>query len=449
MVVQNYQETLLRSTEFKVLAVFKVLVLIREKKLPLTLLAEFKVTTSLQVALVQSLENLETYSFTLTKQVLPLKSLTFEGLRDLSFQMLFKLILNPVIKVFSSMNYCGFSSNWSPHVAILKLQHYLLRIKKSGSTCVLLQGSISSNTFSDKIFLTKLTQKLPIPFKFRILFLHWLDLELISFKTSYLTTWAIPENLGILSGLLLTFIFNEQERLLSCVTHTFILKTSVSLFRNSTKLTVPFVSRFADQQILGCYSKFNAQVIRFFWTQFFMRRATKFHVNRCIFIIPTSSVDIFYLGYGILFHGITSNRNTRVTLNIHQESKLLFYRNLRRIFETSIHKSSYELISLINPVIKYWQAYFYLSFSQFDYQFLVAYIHSLCWRWIVQKHPKGSKNLLANYYFDKFKEKTYWVFRGYKKTFALLDFRSKVNYLRVAPATSIYCPYIKTIKRQI
>lgn len=111
MVVQNYQETLLRSTEFKVLAVFKVLVLIREKKLPLTLLAEFKVTTSLQVALVQSLENLETYSFTLTKQVIPLKSLTFEGLRDLSFQMLFKLILNPVIKVFSSMNYCGFSSN--------------------------------------------------------------------------------------------------------------------------------------------------------------------------------------------------------------------------------------------------------------------------------------------------------------------------------------------------
>jgi retron-type reverse transcriptase len=149
-----------------------VLTLIQRREVILEVSSSFKLATLNKLKLVQSLDNIENYSLIFTKQEFPVVGsnlLTFEKLRDLSFQMLFKLILEPVIEVFADKNSYGFRKNRSSHQALANLGLHLTSLKNISSSFVLLKGSLSH--CSDKSFLRWILQKIPIPVKLKGLLL--------------------------------------------------------------------------------------------------------------------------------------------------------------------------------------------------------------------------------------------------------------------------------------
>lgn len=425
LIVQYYQEELLNSVDFKLIAVWKVLTLIQRRDIILEVSSSFKLATLNKLKLVQSLDNVENYSLIFTKQEFPVVGsnlLTFEKLRDLSFQMLFKLILEPVLEVFADKNSYGFRKNRSSHQALANLGLHLTSLKNVSSSFLLLKGSLSH--FSDKSLLRWILQRIPIPVKFRGLLLTWFNLKLIDFRNPYLQVCGIPRKSGILSVLITNFLLDGVERLIGCSMHFFIVKQHglstrmSSCFRPKAKVAPLFVSRFVHKLILGGYVKFNLiQTLNLFVTKFFRQRGIKF-VFSTFSLVPGAFLKFSYLGYNFLVKRVTSTKTIKMLQKVKITPQRLsiqgFYRILFTTFQTSIHKSSYELILIINPLIAWWQSYFCFGLSGLEYRSLTSYLHFLCWKWIQRKHPKGNKNLLATYYFGELHQKQ-WIFRGFTK----------------------------------
>ena len=459
--VQCYQETLLKSINFRLLAVFKILDLIKKKEIRLDISSRFDLNSFNKLALVRSLSNLENYSSALTalcaKQkscgvTLPFRLSIFDNLRDLSFQMLFKLVLEPVVEIFSDKNSYGFRKNRSPLQALSNVGVHLSSLKNTSINFIFLKGLFSN--FSDKSA-KWILQRLPIPFKFRVLFLTWFDLKIVNFKDPYLQVCGIPRKLGLLSSLVLNFLLDGMERLLNCSVFSFILKGQFSsysissyFFTKSITTRALFLSRFVHKLLIGGYFESTVlHTLTSIFTRFVWKRGLKF-VFSSVSLVPGTWIKFSYLGYNF----IVKRSNSIKTLTMVQIVKLipqrssvrLFCRVLYTIFQTSVHKSSYDLILIINTLLTWWQSYFSLGLSVLECRALTTYLHFLCWRWIQGKHPKGKKNILATYYFGTLYQKQ-WTFRGFTKNyFSHKKMSLKINYLKLITClryNNIFCYY--------
>lgn len=63
-------------------------------------------------------------------------------------------------------------------------------------------------------------------------------------------------------------------------------------------------------------------------------------------------------------------------------------RKLRKIFRKNINKDSYNLIAILNPIIKKWSSYFNLSHSLAFRSYVREGLYHQSWKWARRKHVK-------------------------------------------------------------
>lgn len=92
---------------------------------------------------------------------------------------------------------------------------------------------------------------------------------------------------------------------------------------------------------------------------------------------------------------------------------------LKEIFKKNQNATSYEPITILNPIISGWCWNNYLSLSQ-SYATLYKleqFLYQRCWRWAHKKHTRWGKELIAEYYFKRRFKGRAWNFFGKSSRF--------------------------------
>lgn len=434
LIVQSYQKWLLLSINFRLLAVRCVFKKIENwcnnKIRGQYVFANLGSTSIFKLAL--DLLNLSNYHLFLLryKQVLmhnkQKKSwrLTFNDIRDLCTQYLFKLILEPLVEIFSDKNNYGFRKNRLAGQALNKIKDILNKNNQKN----ILQCSVQG--FSNKKFHLWLLKYLPVPQQFKLLFKIWIEMGLIDFSIILENPYGIPEEQGILVSSLINFSLNGLEEIglnstcpiISIDKKNYYLENIGFDKRLKTVSTGIQFIRFLDSIVLIAKSKFNLlEYVKVVVTNFLLVRGLLIVLQGNVFTL--SERKLLYLGYDFIYvkKGIyqyktlsSSFKTVNIVLIPQQENLNKFCMKMRTIFHFNTHKSSTDLILLLNRLIFNWCSYFCLGQAKFYYKYLDNYFYFLCWNWARRKHPKAGRRAIAQYYFltpalNKWKK---WIFRG-------------------------------------
>jgi RNA-directed DNA polymerase len=83
-----------------------------------------------------------------------------------------------------------------------------------------------------------------------------------------------------------------------------------------------------------------------------------------------------------------------------QKTKVLgIIKIIKDIIKKSMNKSSYQLISELNPIIRRWCNYFNLSQSYKARNYLEHRLFKLTFKWCTRKHPDWGKKKIAKHYY--------------------------------------------------
>jgi hypothetical protein len=91
-------------------------------------------------------------------------------------------------------------------------------------------------------------------------------------------------------------------------------------------------------------------------------------------------------------------------------------RTLRKIFRKNTNLDSYNLILILNPIIRRWANYFNLGNSSVFRDYVRQGLYRQSWKWAYRKHPKWGKKRIAAFYFihneNSYFKNRKWVFKG-------------------------------------
>nr|YP_009350063.1 RNA-directed DNA polymerase [Spongospora subterranea]AIK19930.1 RNA-directed DNA polymerase [Spongospora subterranea] len=442
--VQYYQECLVLSLEFRLLAVNKAW-------------SKLKTNSFLlgnRFELVKELRNLKVYIFSLvTKKLSHSKYLftkkqllTLFIMKKMCLDFLFNLILEPIFEVNADIHNYGFRKNRSSHQALA----LLIQTFKSpgGETLTIFEPSLLF--FSRKVFFNWLQKNLPIPLTFKLIIQFWIKENIfLQVVASIQSKSSLPKEQSSIVSLLLNFILdglenslNQAIRLMKVAyisklqfkkpNQTFLNRLKLKFIRFSTW----FLIIGSSKAILQTYIKktlikfLNVRGMTLNWTklEFFTLKEKK----------------LSFLGYDFVYKANwVGGRKNIFSMNEHRpgvaaipqrENLYVIRRQLRAIFHFSTHKSSAEIILQANSFIERWCSYFCLGQASLYWKALDFYLYFLCWNWVRRKHPKSGSQVLANRYFllpTKNKNKK-WMFRGLlKDTFWFTKKIIKLVYLKI------------------
>jgi RNA-directed DNA polymerase len=107
---------------------------------------------------------------------------------------------------------------------------------------------------------------------------------------------------------------------------------------------------------------------------------------------------------------------------------------LREIFRSSQNRTAYELISILNPIIRGWANYFNMGNSSKFRDYVRQALYRFVWIWCRSKHKGWGEKAIANKYFKdpngrKFKNRL-WTFRGMTYVRSRYTYKEKTIYLQ-------------------
>ena len=98
-------------------------------------------------------------------------------------------------------------------------------------------------------------------------------------------------------------------------------------------------------------------------------------------------------------------------------------KKLKEVFIKSTNQTAYELISIVNPIIRGWSNYFNMGESSTFRGYLRYALYLMVWDWAHRKHPKwGRINIAKTYFLDENLNVEHsgngnlWTFRGITRT---------------------------------
>jgi group II intron maturase len=239
---------------------------------------------------------------------------------------------------------------------------------------------------------------LPIPFQFKIIFESWFKSKLIDFSVFYKEAQGIPEESGILTSLLINFGLDGLEKILLCSVNSFIPINRESYYlkkfniNNLEKNMLDLkLIRFLNDIVIISNSEFSLiNCITFGINNFLKVRNLQLNniVQQSFSTLENSNFKLSYLGYDFFYRNKkVENSKNSFSNNLKKEKIVLIpqyinlysiCRKLRSLFHFNIHKSSAELILIVNPIIIKWCLYFRLGQSFLHYRYLECYVHFLC-----------------------------------------------------------------------
>jgi RNA-directed DNA polymerase len=429
--VQNYQNFLVSSLDFRLIAVRKI----RSSKGSQTAGVDNVIlqTDTEWLDLVEKLLDLKDYKSKPVKRVnIPkgggkARSLGIPTIFDRGVQSLFKLITEPIIEVQADLN-SGFRKNRSAHEALARLRS-ILNSKVGTENIVILNLDIKG--FFDNICHKWIYDNYPISNKYKYILNSWLISGIIVIDKVFKTTNAgVPQG-GIISLTISNFVLNGLEECINDSIKPIITSKTWVKEYYGIKSGIPVVKRFnmqfiryADDFVITCGSMYIAKTyIKPAIIDFLKERGVWLSEEKS-FIFRLSDKSLDFLGYtfiyssawkpGGIFRGKTGLPGIAL---IPQKKKFeVICKTIRDKFHYNLNKDAYKLIAMVNPIIKGWCEYFKYGQTVTYRKKLEHYLYKLCWRWARRKHPRWGLKLIASIYFfrrnkAKFKGRV-WAFRG-------------------------------------
>jgi len=432
LTVQNYQNALIASLDFRLIAVRRV----RMNKGSKTAGVDQIILTNDEewFNLVEELRNFKIYKcksvlrVNIPKNNTKIRPLGIPTIFDRAVQSLFKLVTEPITETFADLNSYGFRPNRSAHQALAKLRAILVS-KMGAENLVVLNLDIKQ--FFDNIKHEWVLENYPISAKYKYVLQSWLISGVLINDNLEDTINGVPEG-GIISPTINNFVLDDLEK---CVEES-IAKITKSKSRvkkyYGTKSGKPVVKRFniqfvryADDFVITCRSMYIAkEFIKPAVVNFLKERGVKLSEEKSsIFRLRNKSLE--FLGYNFVFskawtpNGMFRGKSGQPGIAcIPQKEKFKdICKKIRNKFHYGLNKTAYNLIAEVNPIIRRWCNYFKYGQSVSFRKKLEFYLYKLCWKWAKRKHGKWGRKRIASTYFlrpnrTKFKGRV-WAFRGH------------------------------------
>ena len=260
--VQNYQNFLVSSLDFRLVAVKSVQRNKGSKTARVNQVVPF--SNEQRIDLVKMLKKLENYRSKPVRQVNLLKCfgktkpLRISTIFDIAVQSLFKLITEPVTEVNADMNSYGFRKNRNAHQALAKLKNIL--VSKPGSENIVILN-LDIKGFFNNICYKWIMNNYPISNKYKYILQSWLSSGVMLNKNNYEPTENGVLQSGIISPIISNFVLDGLE---DCTNNSIQAVTSwksrTKKFRGSKtedviikRFNVQFI-RYADEFVIMCRS---------------------------------------------------------------------------------------------------------------------------------------------------------------------------------------------------
>jgi len=325
----------------------------------------------------------------------------FLTIKDRIVQTLFVQIIEPIIDVHADNNSFGFRKGRNSHQAIGVLSK-LLQVKKvhpksfNDKQYITLEKYILNTNieqFFDKINFNWLLKNYPFPNNFVNILKEWLSNGIV-YKSEYETLTTKLAKGSVIGPSLINFSLNGLEKI-------------IASNKNFNNIMVRYVENF----IIVSDNKNQIEITQSKVNTFLQERTNNNETVKSKIFRWGNNTKFDYLGF--TFHYIFKNRNfkssakKRFNNNFGQNSLYvypskfkiqIFKKRIKEVIKNSLNVSPYNLVNMLNPIIKNWGDYFGVGsfeiFSRLDY-----YIWYRIWRYLKRKYKKVStKNLVRRYF---------------------------------------------------
>jgi len=267
----------------------------------------------------------------------------------------------------------------------------------------------------------------------------WLKAGAIYLGKYLPTDTGTPQG-GIISPTLANFTLNGLEKAVydSILSLTRSKERRIVIkYRDGTKTRIATnlqVIRFADDFVILARSKHLLEkYVKPAVEDYLIERGLHLSAEKTTLLTLSQPKSVLnFLGYTFQYQ--SKWRHDRAMVYRHSDqSAIAMYPNkkkvsgiilkLREIFRKSSNLTAYELISILNPIIRGWANYYNLGNSSYYRDIVRQAIYRFAWRWAQKKHPRWGKVSIAQSYFtgeteqgEEVKSKRFkgrkWTFRG-------------------------------------
>jgi RNA-directed DNA polymerase len=361
-----------------------------------------------------------------------LRPLGIPSIRDRCLQQLIGLILEPLVDMNSDPHSFGFRKYRNAKNAVASVRTIL----QSGlENKWVLDADIKS--FFDDIDHEWLLQNIPLNKTLKYILNNWLTSGVIlkeEGKFRYEETESGTPQGGIISPILANFVLNGLEKTvkdsISSITGGKDFRKNIYKNGKRTKLLSFKIKtvRYADDFVIIATSRrviekyIKPAVIRFLEERGLKLSQEKSKVFKII-----SGEELNFLGYTFKYRKNWSLKysffkdrlgKSGIALYPNKQKVKEVIKKLKIICNKNYNSSAYELISILNPIIRGWSSYFNMGESS-TYRGYIRYaLYLYTWRWAHKKHPKWGKKRIAKTYFlshntvDSKSKRNKWIFSG-------------------------------------
>lgn len=408
-----------------------------------------------------------------------MRPLGIPTLKDRALQHLINLILEPLVESTGELHSYGFRPNRSAKNAIAYLRAQLRTLDEDKIINNAKQTNVENKLykqlsedkwildadikgFFDNINHNWLLNNLFIHPNLKNIIKSWLKSGVIENNNFTDTEMGTPQG-GIISPTLANLTLNGLEK---------VIMESIKPLTTSKEMRIPVIMkdgtktriasglayvRYADDFVVLARSKhiMNTYIIPAI-QEFLKPRGLSLSEEKTkLFRLKDEGTQLDFLGYTFKYQDkwrydkhmfYTQHAGSRgIALYPNKTKVLAFIDKIRHIFKKSQNLDSYNLIAILNPIIRGWSNYYNLGNSSHYRDTVRNALYHLVWKWAHSKHKRWGKKRIANFYFLTHKESeevtknrkveytmiknVKWVFHGFTNEDSRYGGKLKSRYL--------------------
>jgi RNA-directed DNA polymerase len=166
----------------------------------------------------------------------------------------------------------------------------------------------------------------------------------------------------------------------------------------------PVLVRYADDQLVLCYSREQAQQVKQQLSEWLKPRGLVFNEDKTQIVHLAQGCD--FLGFNIRRYG------SKLLIKPSAEAVMRIRRRLRTEVRARYGGSAASVVATLAPIIRGWANYQRHVVSSKEFSKLDDYMWKLLFKWAIRSHPNKPKRWVADQYFGRFNQSrnNRWVF---------------------------------------